>query len=188
MSMMIVGNPHTIAMVEDVYRNQESIGLVAARRAELPVRGPQDLFSIGTIARIEKLTRMADGQAALLVRGQLRFRLLKVVQVNPYPKAQVEPLEDRLPADGARLEMLATDIRKLWGQMMELRPELSAIKELLEITADPGPLADVIAPDIGFSLEETQALLETVDLELRLSLLAELLTRQVAALETDSRH
>jgi len=110
MSLSIVSYPPTIAMVEDVYRNQESVGLLARRRADVPVQGPQDLFSIGTIAGIENFTRMDDGKAAVIMRGQARFRLLEVVQVRPYPKAQVELLEGRYPADEARLEVLTASI------------------------------------------------------------------------------
>jgi len=72
--------------------------------------------------------------------------------------------------------------------MMELKPELSAIKKLIEAITEPGLLADVIAPDMGFSLEETQSLLETVDLEPRLSQLVGLLTHRVATLGAERLH
>ncbi len=55
--------------------------------------GIDDLFRVGTIARILKLLRMPDGTTTAILQGRKRFELEDLVSDEPYMLATVRTLE-----------------------------------------------------------------------------------------------
>ena len=56
---LAVGRQKTIALIKDAVRDDQVIGVVTQRKAEEEDPGASDLYSMGTVARIVKLLKMA---------------------------------------------------------------------------------------------------------------------------------
>ena len=185
---LAVGRQKTIALIKDAVRDDQVIGVVTQRRAEEEDPGAADLHQMGTVARIVKLLKMGEDNYSLVVQGLARFRVLELLQEQPYLKARVEAIEDRQPVDEVEIEALAINLKKLAREVIELMPELPAAAiELVESITHPGHLADLIAANVDVPIEEKQAVLETVDLKARMKVVLELLNRKREVLKLSNK-
>src|SRR3979411_597196 len=65
-----VGRDKSIKAVNDAYKIDKLIGVVAQRDANIEEPEPKDLCSIGTIAKIVKLIKMPDGGTTIIIQGK----------------------------------------------------------------------------------------------------------------------
>ena len=185
---LAVGRQKTIALIKDAVRDDQVIGVVTQRRAEEEDPGANDLYAMGTVARIVKLLKMGEDNYSLVVQGQARFRVVELVQESPYLKARIEAVEDRTSAESIEVEALTINLKKFAHEVIELMPELpTAATELVDSIAHPGHLADLIAANVDVPIEEKQAVLETVDLKARMKLVLELLNRKREVLKLTNK-
>jgi ATP-dependent Lon protease len=185
---LAVGRAKTIALIKDAVRDDQVIGVVTQRRAEEEDPTAADLHSVGTVARVVKLLKMGEDNYSLVVQGLARFRVLELVQEQPYLKARVEAIEDKASSDDVEIEALGINLKKLAREVIELMPELpAAATELVESITHPGHLADLIAANVDVPIEEKQNVLETPDLKARMKMVLELLNRKREILKLSSK-
>lgn len=84
------------------------------------VGGGDDRTDVGTVARVEALSRSEDGRYALLALGTTRLRVVEWLADDPFPQALVEDLPESsgVAADGH--PGAAAAIRKVEALMSEL--------------------------------------------------------------------
>jgi ATP-dependent Lon protease len=180
---LAVGRQKTISLVKDAVRDDRVIGVVTQRRAEEEDPGGSDLYAMGTVARIVKLLKMGEDNYSLVVQGLARFRVLQLVQDSPYLKARIEVVEEQTIPEDIEVEALSINLKKVAHEVIKLMPELpAAATELVESINHPGHLADLIAANVAVPIEEKQAVLETVALKARMTLVLETLNRKVTIL------
>ncbi len=185
---LAVGRAKTIALIKDAVRDDQVIGVVTQRRAEEEDPSAADLHAMGTVARIVKLLKMGEDNYSLVVQGLARFKVLDLVQEQPYLKARIDVIEDQTPTDDVEIEALGINLKKLAREVIELMPELpAAATELVESITHPGHLADLIAANVDVPIEEKQQVLETVGLKARMKLVLELLNRKREILKLSSK-
>ena len=71
--------------------NKKIIGLVASRDPSVEEPTPDQCYTIGTAAVVQRLLRLPDGTIRLLVLGLERIRITEYTTSQPYLKARVEP-------------------------------------------------------------------------------------------------
>eukprot|EP01136_Pigoraptor_vietnamica_P025624 Opistho-1_new@79775 len=89
-----VGRDKSIKAVNDAYKLDKLIGVVAQKDANVEEPAPLDLCKIGTVARIVKLIKMPDGGTTIIIQGKKRFELLDMTSEDPYFKASIRTLAD----------------------------------------------------------------------------------------------
>ena len=77
-----VGRDKSIKAVNEAYKGDKLIGVLAQRNAEIEEPEIKDLCQTGTIAKIVKLIKMPDGGTTVIIQGKKRFELLKVVSLS----------------------------------------------------------------------------------------------------------
>src|SRR3954463_1031311 len=87
-----VGRDKSIKAVNDAYKANKLIGVVAQKDSSIEDPSVSDLEDIGTVARIVKLIKMPDGGTTIIIQGKKRFKLSMITSEDPYFKAQIEPL------------------------------------------------------------------------------------------------
>ena len=80
---LTIGQPRSIRLVDEVVAGDNRlIGLIASREPELETPGPDDLFSVGTVATVHRMLRAPDGTIRLLVQGIARFKVMEFVEIG----------------------------------------------------------------------------------------------------------
>ena len=86
-----VFEPRYVAMLSTVLRETDhEFGVVLIERGS-EVGGGDIRFAVGTVARIVSL-REAEGSILLLANGAARFEVVRWLQDDPYPRAEVREL------------------------------------------------------------------------------------------------
>ena len=166
---LTVGRAGSIKLLDDTLPTSKIIGLVAQRDESKEDPQPQDLYSVGTAAIILKLLRQGDDRVVVVVQGLRRFTLQKIIQTEPFLRAEVELLNSKLPADSKEWKAEFRNLRDSAAKLLELTPDIpeQARAAVLSID-DPEQLVDFLAPNLNVEPAQKQALLEELDLEKRL--------------------
>ncbi|AHL31227.1 Lon protease 2 [Candidatus Karelsulcia muelleri] len=91
------GRKKSIKLLKDAYSAEHQIGVLTQK--DLKIENPQekDLYYIGTVAKILKLLKMPDGTTTVILQGQSRFKVTKMIQIEPSFKAEIIYLKDEKP-------------------------------------------------------------------------------------------
>lgn len=141
-----------------------------------------------------------DGTSHMILEGNCRVRLGRVVRYKPYRVHEIERLPTRHPDDDRRLEALTSRLRDLIGERLDIVTEGAALtdeddgvseqcamqtRELMRYMQklrDPEQLADMAGCALLTEPEQRQRLLETQDLLSRLQHLNVFLTNEILRL------
>jgi ATP-dependent Lon protease len=147
-----------------------------------------DLYGVGTAAAIMRMAKAPDGTMHAILQGITRIRLLSLEQEEPWMRARVEPVEETAEQN-LELEALGRNALSQFQKIVEMAENLP--NELALAAANipqPGALADFIAANLVHAKpEERQPILEATDVNQRLRLLTDLLTRESEVLEVESK-
>src|SRR6202051_429290 len=123
--------------------------------------------AIGTVAQVVESGQLPSGAEVSILKGLHPARLGGgQSDIGGALWVQVEPLPDGDPSDAAR--ELAREYRALIENLLELRGAGRAI-EAVRSVRHPGHLADLAGYSPDFSIEQKLEVLETLDVEQRLS-------------------
>lgn len=115
-----VFEPRYQQLIADTMTANRCFGVVLIARGS-EVGGGDERLSFGTLAEIEALSPVGDGQFALLARGTKRLRVANWLEDEPYPRAEVELLGDDLsPAEPSEVEEAFRHIRTVRALLSEL--------------------------------------------------------------------
>lgn len=174
-----VFEPRYRQLTVDCWRGDRELGVVLIRRGS-EVGGGDERVDVGTVARIETATPLADGRWRLTIVGAHRLRVREWLADDPYPLATVDDLPDDATApDVAAVARAEASVRRVRALLSELGQQPALV----------GPLDGGVAADGGQSARSAawrlcglapvtpfdgQRLLEIDGPEERLAVLAEL--------------
>src|SRR5688500_17659669 len=70
-----VGRDKSIKAVNDAYKADKLIGVVAQKDSTIEDPTINDIENVGTVARIVKQIKMPDGGTTIIIQGKNRFRI-----------------------------------------------------------------------------------------------------------------
>jgi ATP-dependent Lon protease len=184
---LVIGQPRSIHLVDDVMRGERLLVLALQRTPDVDLPGPADINPVGTAAEIRELSRARDGTLQILVHGLVKVRLLDFTAEEPYLVARIEAAPDptEASADTEGLRRAALDVfRQLSGLIPELPAELFVAAEQL---SEPLQVVYMIGSAVPFSGPVRQELLETDGVDAKLRRLVELLQHELAIREAGHR-
>ncbi|MEI6806950.1 MAG: endopeptidase La, partial [Myxococcaceae bacterium] len=184
---LTIGRNKTIRLIEEATQEKSYLGIVTQKAPEIDNPNAEDLYQIGTVARIIKLARTGKDGFNIVVEGISRFRVEEYTQKDPFFTARISALADEGVND-VEVEALSLNLRNTAREVIDLLPEIPVMaKQLLDSITAPGHLADLITANIDATIEEKQDVLESVLLKKRLIKVLELLNRQFEVLKLSNK-
>jgi ATP-dependent Lon protease len=180
---LAVTKPHGIKLVEDALKASVPVGVVALRNRDAAQPAPDDVYTVGTVAIIQKMIKVPDGTLRCIISGTVPFTVTEFTRAEPYLVGKVEALEEHAE-DSDELTALTRNIASQYTRLLAFLP--SAPKELeLEVNNinDPNLLSYFIASTMRLDTPEKQAVLEERDTLARLKMLTAYLARELEVLE-----
>jgi Lon protease-like protein len=177
-----VFEPRYRIMTERCLEHDATFCVVLIERGS-EVGGGDVRFDVGTRARIVQAGRFDDGRYALVAVGEQRVHVSRWLPDDPYPMAEVEPLDDGVAADAA---VHVDDARRGLERVRALYAELGAQvpSTPVELTADDAARASFEAAALApIGTLDAQRLLELDDAGERLERLVALLDEEARVLE-----
>lgn len=180
-----VGRQKSIKVVKQAYKKDKIIGVLTQENPQVDDPKPEDLFKVGTVAKIVKMLVLPDGNTTIIVQGKQRFEVKEFTTTTPYLKAQVNYLEENFPKRLSKeIKALIQSIRDTANRIMKLNPEIPKEAQVaLENIEKPSFLVHFLSSNINAELNEKQELLELNDSVERATKLLQYLMREVQMLE-----
>jgi ATP-dependent Lon protease len=179
---LTIGREQSILAAQQAVKSERPIGILLQRDPELEAPGPDDLCSVGTVANILRYVTLPDNTHVIVCQGQQRFRVTEYLRGYPFPVARVGRIEEP-ESTSSGIEARFMRLRERALEVFQFLPQtsqelISAVKSI----ESPGGLADSVASIIDIKVNERQAVLETIDLERRLDLVLDYLTKRLEVL------
>ena len=92
-----VGREKSIRLVREVNERNGLLGAVLQRESEVEDPAPDDMYKVGTAARIIKILEMPNGNLTVILNGLEKIEVKEYVSTEPYFQASVTPLRDSSP-------------------------------------------------------------------------------------------
>ncbi|MBS1669182.1 MAG: endopeptidase La [Bacteroidetes bacterium] len=183
-----VGRDKSIKAVNDAYKTDKLIGVLAQKDSVVEDPTVSDLENIGTVARIIKLIKMPDGGTTVILQGKRRFKVGEITTDDPYFKAQVVLLPEEEAPVGQDFHAYVSNIKDMATQIIQLSPNIpSEASIILKNIEKPSFLIHFISSNLNAELQEKQQLLEINHIQSRADLLMKLLQRELQFAELKNK-
>ncbi len=182
-----VGRERSISALERAMMKDNRILLVTQKEAKTDEPEKEDLFEVGSVARIKQMIKLPGGTIRVLVEGLSRARIIDLLTEDQFLEADVEVILDEKKKN-AEIEALMRSVLYQFEQYIKLSrkvpPEtLTTVSDIEE----PGRFTDIIASHLSLKVQQKQELLEAVELRKRLEKLNEILSREMEILEIERK-
>ncbi len=174
-----VGRDKSISLVRAVNAEGGILGAVLQRESEVEDPSPDDMYKVGTAARIIKILEMPNGNLTVILNGLEKIEIGEYVATEPYFKARVTALRDTMPdVKSIEFEALVDSIRDVALGIINVSPSMpkEAAFAIKNIDSKRG-IINFICTNLELSDEDRQTLLEAPGLLARSRKLLEILIR-----------
>jgi len=183
-----VGRDKSIQAVNDAYKTDKLIGVVAQNDTNIEEPSANDLAKMGTIAKIIKLIKMPDGGTTVIIQGRSKFMVDEITEQDPYFKARVTRIiEEEVPVD-ADFEAYISNIKDIAANIIQQSPNLpSEATLILKNIESPVFLIHFVSSNLNTTVQEKQKLLEVTDIKERASNLMQMLQKELQFVELKNK-
>lgn len=180
-----VGRQKSIRLVKKSYRGDRIIGVVAQENIRTEEPGLEDLYKVGTVAKILRMLIMPDGNTTIIIQGQKRFSIAEHIQEDPYLTARIEILAEKLSDRNKKeVKAMVQSLKDTAGRILKLNPEIPQDAQIaLTNIESPSFLSFFLASNLSVDVKEKQRLLEVSDFPARAAMLLEFLMKEMQMLQ-----
>lgn len=184
-SPITVGREKSIKLVRDVEASKGLLGAVLQKEVEIEQPAPDDMYRIGTAARIIKILEMPNGNLTVILHGIEKIEIREYLSSEPYFTASVTALKDTAPDNGnVEFGALVDSIRDVALGIVNTSSSVpkEAAFAIKNIDSRRG-LINFVCSNMDLSDADRQQLLEAPGLLARARKLLEILIREQQLLE-----
>ncbi|MCQ9634589.1 endopeptidase La [Chryseobacterium sp. WG14] len=182
------GRKTSIQLLEEAQKNGDFIGIVSQKNSDLEQPTEKDIYLTGTLAKIIKIIKLPEGNITAITKGFHRFKIKKIVGLQPYFKAEISKLKDSKPKNPEEYEALLENIKELALKIIELDPNIpNAANFAIKNINNNDDLLNFICTNSSFPSVEKQKLLEEKSMMQRANKCYELMHEDFRKLELRSQ-
>lgn len=160
------------------------IGVIAQKDVANENPQTEDLFRVGTVAKIVKQVKLPDGNTTLFIMGRMRFKVKDYTQESPFMKATVKYLDDDFPKEDKEFDAMIGSVKDMAERIISLSPNIpSETGMMLRNIENVSFLVHFIASNMERKLSEKQNLVEENNVRERTRKLLDLLQGELQMAE-----
>ena len=216
---ILIGRRRSVAALEEAQRGDGMVLLVAQKDPAIDEPGSDDLFRVGTVARVVQVSRLPDGTSRVVLEGLGRARVKRLTTTTEALRAALELFTSRETEDEATageegevapegdvdlhvlepggvsgegavrsLDSLTDSVRRLYGEYARMHERIpDDVSGVLAEAGDRVRFSHVVAGHLILPSLEKQELLEADDVREQLSILREMLVRELEILRIERK-
>ncbi len=155
------GRTRSVKAINKAFRERKmTIAVLAQKSTNTENPKAEDLYEIGTIARIVKLIRMSDGTTTVILQGRKRARVTSFTKSKPFLEGHFETLDYSEPESDIEHEALVSAAQERAQRIIELSPAIPPdAANLLASIGNPNFLVNFLASNLSAKVAVKQRLL-----------------------------
>jgi ATP-dependent Lon protease len=179
-----VAREKSVKAISEAQKTGKWIGVLAQKDSNNDDPMPEDIYEIGTLAKVVKQIKMPDGNITIFIMGRMRFKIEAYNQIDPYYSAHVTYLEDVYPQKDASFDALIASIKDYSEKIAQQSPNMpNEASIVLRNIEQQSFLMHFVASNISAKLQDKQAMLEENNITVRAEKLLQLLQSELQLVE-----
>jgi ATP-dependent Lon protease len=182
-----VGRDKSVRALERAMVEDHMILLCSQSEVNIEEPTEEDIYKVGTIAKVRQMLKLPNGTIRVLVEGVTRAEILDYLPNDEFYEVSVRELPEQ-ETDDPEVDALMRSVLNQFEHYISLSkkvtPETYAAVSDID---DPGRLADVITSHLSLKIKDKQDILETVDVGERLERLLDILNNEREVLELERK-
>ncbi len=180
-----VARPKSLNLVKSAFKNDKVIAVCCQKNAGTEEPKSEDIYPLGTAARVVRIFELPDGAVTVILEGTERIMIDSIAAQKPYLKAKVFVIAETFPKkNDKRFLALVSQLKELAVNILKktegVPPEAGfALKNI----DNPPTLVNYICVNFNLSVEQKQALLQQEKLDERAMQLLEMLNKEQQLLD-----
>ncbi|OEH91431.1 endopeptidase La [Bacillus solimangrovi] len=182
-----VGRDKSVQALEKAMVNDHIIFLVTQKEVGVNEPDIEDMYEVGTIAKVKQMLKLPNGTIRVLVEGLYRGRIVEYTNEDEYFEVNIEQIEEESTND-VEEEALMRALLNQFEQYIKLSKKISA--ETFASVSDidePGRMADLIASHLSLKIKEKQEILETTNVQERIESLITIINNEKEVLGLEKK-
>lgn len=178
----------SIRLIKKANQGNKIIGVLTQRNKQVEEPGTEDLFKLGTVARIIKMLVLPDGNTTIIIQGKNRFQVEEFIGDEPFLTAKISlPKESGLDMKQKESKALIQSLKDAALKIVKLNPEIPQEAQVaLENIQSPVFLIHFLSSNLNVDVTDKQKILETANLSERGTLLLQHMSKEIQMLEIKS--
>jgi ATP-dependent Lon protease len=178
----------SIRLIKKANQANKIVGVLTQRNKQAEEPGIEDLYKLGTVARIIKMLVLPDGNTTIIIQGKNRFQVSEFVSDEPFLTAKIElAKESGLDMNKKESKALIQSLKDAALKIVRLNPEIPQEAQVaLENIQSPIFLIHFLSSNLNVDVSDKQKILETTNLTERGTLLLQHMSKEIQMLEIKS--
>ena len=188
---ILIGRRRSVVALEEARDADDLVLLVAQKDPGVDDPGANDLFRVGTVARLVQVSQLPDGTSRVVLEGLGRAKIKRLTTTTEALRATVEPLvsrETETEPPSERVTSLARSVVSLYGEYARLHDRIpEELSSILSADGDRVRFAHLVSGHLILPSPEKQEILESTELVPHLEILREILVRELEILRIERK-
>ncbi|WP_368503626.1 endopeptidase La [Alkalihalophilus sp. As8PL] len=183
-----VGRAKSVQALEFAMNEDEEILLSTQKEISIDEPTNDEIYSVGTLAKIKQLLKLPNGTVRIHVEGLHRARIEEYLDNADFLEVEMTELSNEQTDRTAETQAIMRNLLEMFEQYTKVSKKVSA--ETLATVSDisePSRFADVLASNLPLKLAEKQELLEMNNVVERLLHLIEILNNEQEVLGLEKK-
>ncbi|GAF64110.1 endopeptidase La [Alkalihalobacillus trypoxylicola] len=185
-----VGRAKSVQALEFAMESEAEQEILLATQKDIAIDDPSkdEIYSVGTVARIKQLLRLPNGTVRVHVEGLSRAKINHYLKNEDFYEVDISILNDEEPYKSAEVQAIMRNMLQMFEQYSKVSKKISneTVTMIKEI-AEPSRLADVVSANLPLKITEKQQLLEMISVRDRLIHLIQILNNEQEVLGLEKK-
>ncbi|MFD2705194.1 endopeptidase La [Salibacterium lacus] len=183
-----VGREKSVQALEQAMVDDSEIMLTSQIDLSIDEPSEQDMYHIGTHAKVKQMLKLPNGTIRVLVEGLARAEISRFLEREDYFEVEMKRLENEENEYDSEELALMRNVIEQFEQYVSISKKVSneTLQSVQDI-AEPARLADVVSSHLPLKIAEKQKLLETVPVHDRLMKILETLNNEKEVLGLEKK-
>ena len=184
---LFVGREQSVNALNHVMKGDKKIFLLSQKNSKVDNPNKENLYSVGTVAKIIQLLKLPDGTLKVLVEGIQRAKVNNINFNKEFITASITEITQKIKKNSniRALQKLTTE-QFVEFQKINKKVSLDVINNVRTFN-DPDKIVDVIISNISISLSQKQEILEIINTEDRLNKVYGYLVSEIDSFQVEKK-
>jgi len=183
-----IGRVKSINAIKKAYKKDKLMAVFSQKDVQNEEPSYDDLYKIGTVAKIIKFLKMPDGNTTAILQGRVKCQLNSLYEVDELLEGEIEVLTETNPENDVEYEATISSIRDIARKIIKLSPNIpsEAVMMLENIKSDTF-LMNFIASNLNIDVAEKIEIIREQDPKTRAQQIHGLVDKELQLLEVKSQ-
>ncbi|KLA28066.1 endopeptidase La [Bacillus cereus] len=182
-----VGRDKSIQALEQAAMDENIIFLAMQKEMNIDDPKEDDIYSVGTVAKVKQMLKLPNGTLRVLVEGLHRAEVIEFIEEENVVQVSIKTVTEEVEDDLEEKAFMRT-LLEHFEQYIKVSKKVS--NETFATVADveePGRLADLIASHLPIKTKQKQEILEIVSVKERLQTLISIIQDEQELLSLEKK-